>query len=279
MRETLKIISLLLTCLVAYPFSSAALSASPEKQNGSIYLSIVSTETETLGFIEKYAKLVKQFNDIKIISSNDCSNLKQGLVLIASATSASKAEINSALSRAKALVPDSYQRECKIKPGSLLYYNQLFIQPSILNLPADTINWAFGDAKSEIRTLDKDYTLLLKRAYKGDTDDEVEGRQTSLHLFNVKSHKEKTILKQCWDFENQKRLDNMMTFQCMTGKAGNQFIHTVYVYDIEKDKVLLEKQYCQNPSISSKKTISCDEESVNEFGELKLKKNEYRIKD
>ena len=101
MRITVRTLSLLLLCMAVYPFASTALSASPEKQSEFVYLSIVSTQTQTLEFIEKYNELVNQFSDLRIINSSDCSNLKQGLVLIASAVSDNKAEIDKALNMSK----------------------------------------------------------------------------------------------------------------------------------------------------------------------------------
>jgi hypothetical protein len=64
----------------------------------------------------------------------------------------------------------------------------------------------------------------------------------------------------------------------MTGMAANQYIHSVYAYDMNQNKILFEKEYCQKAKIKNESQISCLEESVDEFGELKLSHRVFDIK-
>ncbi len=270
--------SLLLFLLVysIYPVASAALSVPSENSSGSKYLSIISTEPEGLDFIIKYRVLEKRFEKIHIISSNDCINLKPGLLLLVSDMGPNKDAINTALSNARKTIPDSYLRECVVKPDSPLAYSLPFVDKSILNLPQTTMNWSFEDVASAVVSIDDGYAFYVRRLFNGNIDDEVEGRQAALSLFDKKTGQQQPVLSQCWDFAEALRFKQQLVFQCMTAMAGDHYIHTVYIFDLTRNKTIFEKQYCQKPVITGDGSVACYEESVNQFGELGLTKQTYR---
>jgi len=253
------------------------LSAAPAKSDNVLYFSIISTETPGLEFISKHKKLNRQFTNLSLVSSNDCLNLKPNLILFVSELSKDKVKTNSALSKAKELIPDSYFRECKVRPGSLLFYKLPFIHKSILNLPDDTINWSFEMTRSELIRLDKDVVLLTEKKYNGDLFDGAQGSVQPLYVLDNISTKLKTILPRCEAVANVSRYKKKISFHCTTSVAGLASIHTVYVYDIPSDKITFEKNYCQKAKLKSNSRLSCFEESVNQFGEIKLEKREFDI--
>jgi len=275
MRRRLYFNHLILIMFCTYPITSTALSASPIIQEKPLYLSIVATEENNLEFLAKQAELSKHFKNLKIINSNDCSNLKPGLVLLASDISFNKNKIMQALTAAKKHVTDSYLRECKVNKNSLIYYKQEFIDSSILSLPSNTISWTFDDVHSEFKSLSNSYALVIKRTYSGNPHDEVEGRQAAVFLFDKTSGNNKKLLKQCWNLEYVALSNNTLTFQCMTAIAGNTPIHSVYVFNSKNKNLLFTKQYCQKPVSINNHILQCDEESVNELGELNLKRAEF----
>ena len=266
-----------MTFFLAYPGYGAALGTVPNDKGNSLYLSIVSTETQSLSIITRYRQLINKFENLGIISSSDCINLKPGLVLLVSHTNSSKSKIEAAISKAKTHVPDSYSRECKVKPDSFLAYNLPYIHSSIFSLPEDTISWTFEDAESELLPLDSDYSFLIEKIYNGKIDNEVEGRQASLFLVDDRGVKQHEILKQCWDFDKAARQNQQITFQCMTGSAANQVIHSIYVFSLSQNSIIFEEPYCQQPMLETESTLSCYEESVDEYGELKLSRKIYAL--
>jgi len=74
------------------------------------------------------------------------------------------------------------------------------------------------------------------------------------------------------------RKNNNISFQFMTGMADNEFIHTIYVYGISQNKIIYKKEYCQSKLFKPDTELSCDEESVNEFAELKLLNRDLKLK-
>ena len=274
----MKLVSLLLAVSVIYPVSGTAFSAPPDKANNVLYMSIVSTEVPGLAFIEKYKELNSKFKNLLVVNSNDCTNLKPDLLLLVSDMGSDEADIKSALNTARASVPDSYLRTCELKPDSTLANHVPYIHQSIFKLPAETISWSFDDVRSEIISLDSNYSILIERTYNGDINNEVEGRQAALILIDKKAGKKQQLLKQCWDFAQATRNANLLSFQCMTGVAANEFIHTVYVYNLQNNKIVFDQPYCQNPVLKGGASISCSREAVNESGKMALTPQVFSFK-
>jgi len=280
-RKFIKLLPFIFVFCAPCPLSGVAFSSPPDKlpetKDKSLFLSIVATETQRLELIIKYQQLSKQFKYLRIVSSNDCSNLKPELVFLVSAQSSNKSKIKEALNNAKVHVVDSYMRECKAKPGSFLTYNIPFIDDSILKLPRGTISWSFDDVASQLIPLDDEFSFLVVKKYNGNINDEVEGREASLYLIKNKSSKRLKLLQQCWDFSEPVRKQSLFSFQCMTEMAVNQPVHTIYVYDIKEQKMVFKKSYCQKPEIKALSSVACYGESVNEFGELNLIQQVYKF--
>lgn len=268
----------LLVYSIVFPVPGIALSAAPDKPNVLLYLSIVATETEQLSAITKHHELSKKFKALSVISSNDCTNLKPGLVLYVADKVHNKADAKKALNKAKALVPDSYLRKCNIKPNSLLSNGFSYIHDSLFKLPEDTISWTFDDVMSELVPLNENISFLVEKKFNGDINDEVEGRQSALYYVEPNSTKPKLILNQCWDFASPSQKNKLLVFQCMTGMAANHYIHTVYAYNITQNNISFKKEFCQQSSIKNEKLIACLEESVDANGELKLVPREFEIR-
>ncbi|RDH85991.1 MAG: hypothetical protein DIZ80_00525 [endosymbiont of Galathealinum brachiosum] len=265
----IKRIQQLIICSIIFPVSGIALSAAPDNRDDLVYLSIIATETEEIRAINKHTALSKQFKNLKVISSNDCTNLKPGLVLYVSQLSNDNSAAKKALKETKTRVPDAYLRKCDIKENSLLSKHYSFIHSSIFNLPDDVINWSFDDMKSELVSLNDNSSFLIEKQFNGDINNEVEGRQSVIYFINKNSTNKQLILKQCWDFKATDQNKQLITFQCMTGMAANHYIHTVYVYNINKNNILYKKEYCQQANFKDDSQLSCLEESVDEMGELK----------
>ena len=278
MRSNLKrLIQQLLICSIVFPVSGIPLSAAPDNSDSVLYLSIVATETEQLSALKKHPELSKKFKSLSVISSNDCTNLKPGLVLYVANKSHNKADAKQHLINAKAIVPDSYLRECHIKPHSLLSNDFTFIDNSIFALPEETISWSFDDVKSEIITLNENISFLIVKKFNGNINDEVEGRQSALYYIEPESRKPQLILNQCWDFALPSQKNKLLAFQCMTGMAANHYINTVYVYNLTKNNILFEREYCQKASINNQQLIGCLEEKVDANGELTLSPQTFEI--
>lgn len=276
-----KIKNLLIKLLIssfAFPVCGIAFSAAPQNNNTALFITIVATETEQLSAISRYASLKDKFDELSVISSNDCTNLKPGLVLYVANKYQNKADADKALVQAKSIVADSYIRECQIKPGSLLDNNLTFIHESIFKLPEDTISWRFEDTRSEISHLNEQISFIIERKYNGDINNEVEGRQSSLYMLDNITNRKTLILDQCWDFAESTKKDNLIAFQCVTGSGGNHYIHSAYTYDTNTHKVIYSKEFCQKPEIIDKTHLRCQEESIDANGELTLSPREFILK-
>jgi hypothetical protein len=185
----MKIIRLLIIGYIVYPGLGLASNAELNATDDNLYLSIVGTELQRFEVISKYRQLNKQFESLSVVSSDDCTNLKPGLVLFVSAMSDDKARVKQALSHAKNHVADSYLRECVVKNNSLLSYNIPYIHSTLIRLPEETINWSFDDIKSEIVVLDNEHFFQIEKKYNGDIDSATEGRQSALYYLDPGSKK------------------------------------------------------------------------------------------
>lgn len=263
-----KVISLLM--FLVMPFTSMALSASPQVNTAGIkYLTIVSTETEGLEFIRAYHRLNKRFPSLEVISSRHCKNLKPGLVLLVAAIDDDKNTSDSHLKTARQHVKDSYQRQCEVDTASILAHGLPLVDQSVLKLPEGTVNWSFEDVTSSTRTVSEDYIALVKKTFSGSLDDELEGRRVEINLINRKNGRQARVIESCHDFDHVVMNHQKIAFQCVTGSAANEYIHTVYLYDVPGNKITVSEGYCQQPAFN-KSSLHCKKESVNESGELKL---------
>ncbi len=255
--------------------SCGAAGTQPVKSEQALYLSIISTQPEGMEFIPKYQQLQGEFQSMQVIKSSHCSNLKPGLILITSEYGPDKPKVTKALSTAKKKVPDSYLRECHVVSGTTLAYGLPTFDSSIQKLPESVINWSYTDTVSSVFNVDDGHAIYVQKIFNGDVENEAEGRQTRLNLFNVKTGKTSLMMDQCWDFSGLKVNGDFLTFQCMTAMAGNQYIHTSYVYDQGDSKMVFQKEYCQQPDIAQVKQLKCLHESINDKGELELEKQTF----
>lgn len=168
-------------------------------------------------------------------------------------------------------------RSCTIKQNSLLFHKTPYIHPSIFKLSdEEQFNWSFEDMASKMFSINENNVVFLEKSFRLIPSEPGDGRQSK--LYNIKKAKKTVILEQCWNFSIAETKDNVFVFQCMTGIAANEFINTTYAYQLNSKKMVFEKSHCRNAKTVDANKLECEEEAVNEYGELTLTKSSFKIK-
>ena len=193
----MKLLSLLLLGYSICPVVSAALSVPSEDSVKALYMSIISTEKEGLRFITKYQALDKKFKNIHIISSDDCTNLKPGLLLLVSDMGPNKDAIKSALLNVRKEIPDINSKNPKSKKiWIILSLVSLVVLLVILGLRL------FSDDRSmlEMGEAPEDFSLTAFSGEKIQTSD-LRGKILLVNFWAswcVTCDEEAVLLEQAW---------------------------------------------------------------------------------
>ncbi len=251
-------------------------SAPVEANINSKYLVIMGTEKQEISVVNKYQELNKKVAGIRLVSTNDCDNLKPNLVLFVSDITENQDLAQKSLEKARDVVPDSYLRECKLKTPSRFQLNLPMIHKSILSLDEEELyNWSYSDAESVLFTLNKPELLFVEKTFDQDLNDIGDGRKSTV-LF-IKGTENKLVVDQCWDFKLTDQQEEMLVFQCMTSMAADNYIFTTYVFNKKQNKVVFAQEYCQNGKLDAGATLACDEQKIDEFGSVTLVEKRFSL--
>ncbi|MDH5178283.1 MAG: hypothetical protein OEY07_01270, partial [Gammaproteobacteria bacterium] len=197
-------------------------------------LVIISTKMTAKEILAEKKLLKNQFSDARIISSNDCTNLKPSLIFLVAGIYNTSEAAEKGLSTVRQSIKDAYHRPCNIKYEGLLYFDIPIIHPSIEKVPDDAVNWDDSDMMTELFSFSGLGHFISERNYVSNDTEMTEGRRQTIYFFDRSNNKKTQLQEHCWNFSDVKHNSRFFTFHCATEMAANNFIHSSFVYDREK---------------------------------------------
>ena len=240
------------------------------------WLSILASEGTLHAAVKKLESLNADGKDLRLISSNDCSNLRQGLFLVASGIWRDKSEAGKDAARWRdQKVKDAYLRACEVTPGSRLDLGVPVLDPSIYQRPPDIVNWTYEDAMSHVKSLSNSLIAVIQPRYEPCPEDVREGLKVPVYVI-MKPGKERIRLEtDCIDPELTANAD-LVAVSCVNATMADHLLHITRVYQIPSRKLILERERCREPRLSVNQ-LSCREEELDKEGNLHLKSKNYPL--
>lgn len=245
-------------------------SASAEKS----WLLIGASDPTAIGLLTEAAPLSAEFAQGLIIQTSDCQEKHNVFAWTLDVYSSAKAA-QAALPRLRQIVGDAYVKSCEVKPGSLLAFHISVIDPTIANVPADSVNWQERDRISSILPLEDGRSIVIVRYFSAYPDDPLEGRRERVEL--IDSANKRLLLEGiCIDPDKFAPYHQQLAFQCVSEQAGDHSLHHIVVFDALAHKVA-DLQHCREPNWSDSRSINCLSESVAADGKLELNIKRYEL--
>ena len=162
-------------------------------------------------------------------------------------------------------------RACDVRAASLLARHISVLDPSLIGLNADALNWGEDDRVSALHPLQNGRALLLTRYRSAVPNDPLQGRRVRVSLLGLAdTHDAPVVLReQCPAAAHIDERYGNVAFQCVGEQAGAQLLHTVHVYDRD-GRALAEVARCRNPRWAARDVVRCDGERVDAAGHLHL---------
>lgn len=229
---------------------------------------VVAASSSSPAEIAKSAKQhAARAEDGLVVQVSDCGDTKKVFAWVTHiAMSGEDAQL--ALSRARATVSDAYVKRCETRPGTLLSLRMTAVDPSIADVPEDAVNWSDTDRVSIARSLPDGRTIVIARYYAKTEDDPLGGRRERVIL--VESGTKRLVLTDnCISPGPFATSKGLIAFSCAREQAADHLLHAVLVFD-ETGRKVKEVERCRNPKWGRDASLTCEAESVDANGRLKL---------
>jgi hypothetical protein len=229
-----------------------------------IWLPVLATEKDLLKGIERFKALGGKKAGIDLISSSDCSNLRDGYYLVIDGKKEAKDNLNEWKGRG---ISDGYVKKCEVIKNSRLDLNINLIDDSIYNRPDTIINWSYEDAISYTKVLNNSIVAVVQPKYQSDPEDIREGLRISVAAIFIKAHQFVDLIDDCIDPEFSAK-DDYIAVSCVTATMADHLLHAINVYNMPNKKPLLIIDRCKSPRFVKERLLLCEKEVLNKDGEL-----------
>lgn len=257
----MKLKEALLASMLLFSAPLSAFASSP-------WMTILATEKNLTKGIMKFHALGGKEAGIRIISSNDCSNMRRDYFIIISGTIGSKSEAGVELKKWNARgVLDSYIKECKIVMNSRLDFHVDLIDESIYDKRDTVVNWDYEDALAYTKTLNELIVASVRPRYQHSPEDIREGLKIEVSAILAKTRDKLVLLDDCIDPEFSAR-SSILAVSCVTATMADHLLHTIYVYRIPNKKPIQILDKCRAPAIVDEHTMVCKKEILDREGNL-----------
>lgn len=253
---------LVAACIVAFSFTGTG-------QESAKWLMIAGSTRTVSAALEVDQKIAPKWPHVTIVASADCQGLKPDLFLTVAETAVDRVSAEDTLPKLKITVPDSYVRECRPKPDTILSLGLPLIDPSIEHVPADAVNWSDQDRISSVIKLPASGYLWIRRWYLAHPNDPREGRRESVLFFMENPHSSIELQADC-AAPYARQLSHWIALSCERGVAADNVLHETVVLDTVSGKAVYSVQHCRKPTFISESEITCEAENVNAEGKLAL---------
>lgn len=235
-----------------------------------VWLVIGASGKSLVPLIEAKQRLIGDWPEATIMTTDDCMNAKPGFFVLATELAKSKVQAQEAVAKLRQLVPDAYAKRCDILDKSRLAMGIDLVDPSIEKVPSDAVNWSDEDRITELICLNNTDFLIVQRVFDSEDTGFREGRQQRILFFRDNPNNSILLNSGCWDFGGLYYNYPFLAFHCAHEVAGDYLIHRCEVYCLEPHGKIFEKLYCRNPVLLENKRLRCEEEDVNAEGKLSL---------
>jgi len=246
---------------------AAAAHAAPRER----YLVIGASDVSPAGIARRAQALAEGGDGTGLVlSTADCGD-RPALFAWAAAVVDSAADAQTALARLHHRMPNAYVKRCVPRAGSLLALGIPAVDASIALVSEDAVNWTDADRVSSVLPLDARGTparLVLVRHRVAVPDDPLEGRRTRV-LLALSGVAPLTLLDDCGGARGAVLVRGWLALACDSEQAGEQVLHTVYVFTAAGTPVTRVPR-CRQPRISGPNTLQCQAEAVDARGRLRL---------
>lgn len=173
------------------------------------------------------------------------------------------------LERLRGALGDAYVKKCMVRANSLLAFRMSAVDPSIAKVPDDAVNWDEAARVSSSRAVSGGAAIVVVRHYKaGDAEDPLEGRRERVLLRTAAGHM-LTLSEDCPAAANFQTAAGYVAFECAREQAADQVLHEVRVASVAGQPVTTVPS-CRAPRFATTGTLTCQEESVDAEGALRL---------
>lgn len=242
-----------------------------------VWFSILSTETEIDTAVAKLKALSIKDERLELVSCDDCSNLRSGLILVTTGIRKNENEAEKDIIKwRKRGIKDAYLKSCNILPGSRLALGVPLLDQSIYKRPVNIVNWGYEDAMSNVQPIDNGYVAIVWPQYEEAPEDVMEGLKIKIGIIRPnRDAKIDFLAENCIDpeFSVNSHL-NLVAVSCVNETAADNLLHKTIVYQMPSKKKIFEQSRCKNPKISDK-TIVCEKESLDKNGEMHIESKKY----
>lgn len=245
-------------------------------ENEAKWLVIAATKQEVTPSLEATRKLQARWPHVTVVASAECDGLRAGLYLAVTEIAVDRSAADAALQKLKSDVPDAYVRECRTKVDSTLAVGVPLVDPSIAQVPSDSVNWSDRDRISSVIKLTGGGYVWIRRWYSPVPDDPLEGRRESVLYFDGSPENAKELQASCTD-AHAVQLGHLLALSCARENAGDNLLHEVTVFDTTSGKAMKSVPRCREPAFVSLTDITCKSESVDPHGRLKLEVKRFPL--
>jgi len=238
-------------------------------QNQAKWLVIAASEREVVPALEATRKLQARWPHVTVIASTDCEGLRPGLHLAVAEIATDRAIADVVLQKLKSEVPDAYVKECRPKADSTLGAGVPLLDPSIAEVPSDSVNWSDRDGISSVIKLHESGYVWIRRWYSPAANDPLEGRRESVLYFEASPNTARELQASCIDAQAVQH-GHLLALSCVRENAGDNLLHEVTVFDTTSGKAVKSIARCREPAFVSSTDVTCKAESVNPQGRLRL---------
>lgn len=254
--------------LLAFGATATVLaSAQPGAAQETRWLPIVATR-ESLTEAVDAANALASPAALRVVSSDDCSNLRPGLFLVVPTIATEKQRAEEALRTWRARVTDAYLRACEVMPDNRVALGVPYIDPSIAERPPDTVNWTYEDAVSQVRVLPNGVIAAIIPRYEPDPDDVREGLRVGVSLMAQPGGERRPLMDDCL-VPALAASGPFVAIACVTGAEGDNLVHLTRAFRLSDLKVLGQRDHCRDPEFAGA-GLSCAAERVDADGQLNL---------
>ncbi len=252
---------------LGYLATAAAAVAAPSAR----WLVVGASDPTPAGIVERAKALSAAGEGAGLIVANrDCVPPRAGYVWAAATTDSPEAAA-AALARLETRIAGARIERCTVRTPSLLALGIPAVDASIVDVPANAVNWTDADRMSALLPIHggaAGVLLVLQRRYVADPDDPREGQRTRV-LRVPPGQAPRALLDDCGGPTWAAASRHWLAIACESEQAADQPLHTVHVFTADGTPATAVA-HCRDPRLVSRSTLRCRAESVDAEGRLHL---------
>jgi len=238
-----------------------------------IWLVVGASDVSAAGIARKAAARIhalpaEERAEALVVRTEDCGE-QRGMFAWSVGLAKSREAAAQRLERLRGVLGDAYVKKCMVRASSLLAFRISAVDRSIAKVPDDAVNWDEAARLSTSRAVSGGAAIVVVRHYEaGDADDPLEGRRERV-LLRTAAGNMLTLSEDCpaaADFETSGRY---VAFECAREQAADEVLHEVRVVSVA-GQLVTSLPRCRAPRFGTTGTLTCQEESVDAEGALRL---------